>query len=69
MEVLAIIGIRSGSKGVINKNIKTLKLKYNKIYGFGAPAKATPVLNYFNIANYFNGIIEDNYLKNNKYVP
>ena len=51
------------------KNIKILKLKYNKIYGFGAPAKATTALNYFNIANYFNGIIEDNYLKHNKYVP
>ena len=51
------------------KNIKTLKLKYNKIYGFGAPAKATTALNYFNIANYFNGIIEDNNLKHNKYIP
>ena len=51
------------------KNIKTLKLKYNKIYGFGAPAKATTALNYFNIANYFNGVIEDNYLKHNKYIP
>jgi hypothetical protein len=49
--------------------MKKLKLKYNKIYGFGAPAKATTALNYFNIANYFNGIIEDNNLKHNKYIP
>ena len=51
------------------KNMKNLKKKYNKIYGFGAPAKATIALNYFNIANYFNGIIEDNNLKHNKYIP
>ena len=50
-------------------NIKILKKKYNKIYGFGAPAKATTALNYFNIANYFSGIIEDNSLKHHKYVP
>ena len=53
----------------VNKNIKNLKKKYKNIYGYGAPAKATTALNFYNIAKYFGGIFEDNSLKHDKYVP
>jgi len=50
-------------------NIKNLKKKYGKIYGFGAPAKATTLINYFSINKYIEEIIEDNKLKHNFYIP
>ena len=51
------------------KNIKILKEKHNEIIGYGAPAKATTALNYFNVSNDINFIIEDNDFKHGKYVP
>ena len=33
----------------VTKNLKNLKKKYRSIVGYGAPAKATTALNYFNI--------------------
>ena len=46
-----------------------MKRKNKNIVGFGAPAKATTAINYFNIGDFFDYIIEDNKLKHNKYVP
>ena len=40
-----------------------------KILGYGAPAKATTALNYFNIKNEIEYIIEDNSLKHGKFIP
>ena len=37
--------------------------------GYGAPAKATTALNYFNINKEIECIVEDNSLKHGKYVP
>jgi nucleoside-diphosphate-sugar epimerase/2-polyprenyl-3-methyl-5-hydroxy-6-metoxy-1,4-benzoquinol methylase len=51
------------------KNTKYLKNKYKNIVGFGAPAKATTALNYFNIGDFIDYIIEDNQLKHKKYIP
>jgi nucleoside-diphosphate-sugar epimerase/quercetin dioxygenase-like cupin family protein len=51
------------------KNIKKLKQDKKKIVGYGAPAKATTALNYFNINKEINYIIEDNKLKHGKFVP
>ena len=56
-------------KNNVLKNIINLKKEYKNIIGFGAPAKATTALNYFNIGNFFDYIIEDNHLKQNKYIP
>ena len=51
------------------KNIKFLKKKYKNIIGYGAPAKATTLLNFFNVENYIDYIIEDNEKKHQKFVP
>ena len=51
------------------KNIKILKEKYASIIGYGAPAKATTALNFFNIDKEIDYIIEDNKLKHGKYIP
>ena len=37
--------------------------------GYGAPAKATTALNFFGISNEIDYIIEDNKLKQGKYIP
>ena len=50
-------------------NIKALKSKNKYLIGYGSPAKATTALNYFNIKNEINYIVEDNPLKHNKFVP
>lgn len=51
-------------------NMLSLRKKFNIIAGYGSPAKATTALNYFNInSSHIDYIIEDNELKNGKYVP
>ncbi len=52
------------------ENFKFLKSLGKKIVGYGSPAKATTALTYFGIDNtYIDYIIEDNELKNGKYIP
>ena len=51
------------------KNIKKLKNKNRQIIGYGSPAKATTALNFFGISNEINFIVEDNKLKQGKYLP
>ena len=54
----------------VEKNINDLKKKYKNIIGYGAPAKATTALNFFNLDNKdIDYIIEDNPLKNKKLIP
>ena len=55
-------------KNVI-KNINELKKNNKIIIGFGAPAKATTALNFFGISNQIEYVIEDNKLKQNKFIP
>ena len=55
-------------KNVIN-NINKLKENNKRIIGFGSPAKATTALNFFGISNQIDFIVEDNKLKQGKYVP
>lgn len=57
-------------KSIIKNNFNKLKNKYENIAGYGSPAKATTALNYFNIdKKYIKYTIEDNQLKNEKYIP
>jgi nucleoside-diphosphate-sugar epimerase/dTDP-4-dehydrorhamnose 3,5-epimerase-like enzyme/SAM-dependent methyltransferase len=56
-------------KKQVLENLKLLKIKNKNIIGYGAPAKATTALNFFNIKNEINYIIEDNHLKHGKYLP
>jgi nucleoside-diphosphate-sugar epimerase/quercetin dioxygenase-like cupin family protein len=51
------------------KNIKEIKKNGENIVGYGAPAKATTALNFFNISKEIDCIVEDNKLKQGKYVP
>ena len=55
-------------ENVIN-NIKKLKIDKKKIIGYGAPAKATTALNFFNISSEIDYIVEDNRLKHGKFIP
>jgi len=55
-------------KSMVNKNLAELRKKYKTIVGYGSPAKATTSLNYFGIDS-LDYIIEDNQLKQGKYVP
>jgi 2-polyprenyl-3-methyl-5-hydroxy-6-metoxy-1,4-benzoquinol methylase len=56
-------------KNSVLSNLKDLSGKYPTIIGYGAPAKASTALNYFNIKNEINFIVEDNKLKHGKYIP
>jgi len=56
-------------KSKVIKNLKILKKKFSKIIGYGAPAKATTALNFFNINKEIDFIIEDNPLKHGKFIP
>lgn len=60
-------------KKVDNKKCKIMKylenLNDNKIYGFGAPAKATTLINYCKIDKYINYVADNNLAKQNKYIP
>ena len=53
----------------VRKNIKNLKKTNKKIIGYGSPAKATTALNFFGISNEIDFIIEDNKLKQGKFLP
>ena len=51
------------------QNIVKIKKKYGKIVGYGAPAKASTALNFFNINKEIEFIVEDNNLKHGKFIP
>jgi len=53
----------------VRKNILKLKKDNKKIVGYGSPAKATTALNFFGISNEIECIIEDNKLKQGKFLP
>ena len=53
----------------VRKNIFKLIKSYPKIIGYGSPAKATTALNFFGISNEIEFIIEDNTLKQGKFLP
>jgi len=53
----------------VRKNIHKLKKEGTKIVGYGSPAKATTALNFFGISSEIDYIIEDNKLKQGKFVP
>ena len=53
----------------VRKNISVLKKNNNKIIGYGSPAKATTALNFFGISNEIDFIVEDNKLKQGKFLP
>ena len=50
-------------------NLKRFKKKKLLIVGYGAPAKASTLINFFKISKYIKYIIDDNPLKNGKYIP
>jgi len=51
------------------KNIEKLRKKNKRIIGYGSPAKATTALNFFNITNSIDFVVEDNKLKQGKFIP
>jgi nucleoside-diphosphate-sugar epimerase len=53
----------------VKKNIEKIKLNNKKIIGYGSPAKATTALNFFGISKEIDCIVEDNKLKQGKYLP
>ena len=57
-------------KNNVMKKLDELKDSGKKIVGYGSPAKATTVLNYYGIDNtYIDYIIEDNEMKHNHLLP
>ncbi|RPG58304.1 MAG: methyltransferase domain-containing protein [Flavobacteriales bacterium TMED235] len=61
-----LINIRK--KKLIDK-IKKIKKNNNSIIGYGAPAKGSTIINFFKIDHYIDYIIDDNILKNKKFLP
>ncbi len=53
----------------VKRNINKLKSNGKKLIGYGSPAKATTALNYFGISKEIDFIVEDNKLKQGKFVP
>ena len=53
----------------VRKNILELKKSKKRIIGYGSPAKATTAMNFFGISNEIECIIEDNKLKQGKFLP
>ena len=51
------------------KNIKKIKENNQTLIGYGAPAKATTSLNFFGIKDDIEFIVEDNKLKQGKFIP
>ena len=56
-------------KNNVKKNITDLKTNKKTIVGYGSPAKATTALNFYNISKEIDFIIEDNSLKQEKFLP
>ena len=56
-------------KDNVKKNFRNLHKEGKKIYGYGAPAKASTAINFFGISEFIEKIIEDNPLKHSKYIP
>jgi 2-polyprenyl-3-methyl-5-hydroxy-6-metoxy-1,4-benzoquinol methylase len=56
-------------KDNVKKNIRNLHKEGNKIYGYGAPAKASTAINFFGISEFIQKIFEDNPLKHSMYIP
>lgn len=57
-------------KSNVLRNIQNLKKNYGKLAAYGSPAKATTSLNFFGVNNdLIDFTIEDNELKNNKFIP
>ena len=51
-------------------NIKKILSENKKILGYGAPAKATTILNYFGLnESYFKYVVDDSEIKHGKYIP
>ena len=53
----------------VKKNIYNIKKNNNQIIGYGSPAKATTALNFFGISDEIDFIVEDNKLKQGKFLP
>ena len=53
----------------VKKKIMEIKKNKKRIVGYGAPAKATTALNFYNISKEIDFIIEDNKLKHGKFLP
>jgi len=53
----------------VRKNISQLAKDNNEIIGYGSPAKATTALNFFGISSEIKYIVEDNKLKQGKFLP
>jgi len=53
----------------VRKNISILASKDTNIIGYGSPAKATTALNFFGISDEIKYIVEDNKLKQGKFLP
>jgi hypothetical protein len=54
----------------LKNNILELKKKnVNRIIGYGAPAKASLSINYFNLSKKLEFVIDNNNLKQKKYIP
>ena len=52
------------------RNLDYLKARYERIVGYGAPAKATTALNYLGVTTEdIQFIVEDNELKCGKFIP
>ena len=52
------------------RKLKQLNENKKNVIGYGAPAKATTILNFYNISSKeIKFVIDDNPLKNNKYIP
>jgi nucleoside-diphosphate-sugar epimerase/SAM-dependent methyltransferase len=57
-------------KSKVLKTVLKVKSEGKSIVGYGSPAKATTVLNYYGISNqHIDYIIEDNELKHNRFLP
>lgn len=58
------------TKRNVQTNLNKLKQKYDVICGYGAPAKATTSMNYYEITSKdLVYTVDDSPLKNNKYIP